>query len=99
MPHMYILKCADASYYVGSTRDLETRFFLHNDGRGAEYTRHRLPVELAFAHETDTIEEAFALEKQVQGWSRAKREALIRGDWSVLPALSKKNFHRDDPGS
>jgi len=96
MAHMYILKCVDNSYYVGSTVDLEARFFQHSIGEGAKYTSRRLPVTLAFAHETETIAEAFALEKQVQGWSRAKREALIRGEWSLLPTLSKKNFHRDD---
>ncbi|RRJ85961.1 GIY-YIG nuclease family protein [Gulosibacter macacae] len=90
MPHIYILKCADGSYYVGSTNHLEARLEQHSSGLGAEYTRRRLPVELVFHHECETVAEAFALEKQVQGWSRAKREALIEGRFEDLPALSRK---------
>ena len=92
MPYMYILRCADGSYYVGSTWSLESRIQQHATGDGAEYTKRRLPVELVFAHECDRIDEAYALEKRVQGWSRAKREALIRGDYSALPGLSKKRW-------
>jgi putative endonuclease len=77
MPWTYILKCSDDSYYVGSTVNLEARLSQHRDGRGAAYTRHRLPVILVWAAEFDRIEEAFAFEKRVQGWSRRKREALI----------------------
>jgi len=62
----------------------------HQDGRGAEYTKHRLPVKLVHVRETSSIAEAFAWEKKVQGWSRAKREALVRGDWDALQRLSKR---------
>lgn len=90
MPHVYILRCADGSTYVGSTRNLERRVQQHATGHGAEYTRRRLPVELVFAQEYERVDEAFAREKQIQGWSRRKREALIRGDFDALPGLSRR---------
>jgi putative endonuclease len=88
MPYTYILRCSDDSYYVGSTFDLERRLAQHQSGEGAAYTRRRRPVQLVWAEEHDRFDEAYAREKQVQGWSRAKREALIRGDYAGLPALS-----------
>ena len=94
MAWVYILKCRDGSYYVGSTRSLEARIGQHQQGLGAEYTRHRLPVELVWAHERERVDEAFALEKRIQGWSRAKREALIRGDVEALPGLSRSLYRR-----
>lgn len=94
MPWMYILQCADGSYYVGSTINLERRLREHNEGRGARYTIRRLPVELVYSAEFPDIAQAYAAEKQVQGWSRAKREALIRGDYEALPGLAKKDFVR-----
>lgn len=90
MPWVYILRCADGSTYVGSTRDVERRLEQHQRGDGAVYTRRRLPVELAFAHDDDSVAAAFALEKRIQGWSRAKREALIRGDFEAIAAAAKK---------
>jgi predicted GIY-YIG superfamily endonuclease len=87
---MYILRCADGSYSVGSTRDIDERIWQHERGEGAAYTRHRLPVELVHLAEFERVDEAFAWEKQVQGWSRAKREALIRGGLDALPALSRR---------
>ena len=86
---MYILQCADGSYYVGSTWNLEKRLWEHNQGLGAKYTARRLPVDLVYAQEFDSIAEAYYREKQVQGWSRAKREALIQGDYDALPELSR----------
>ncbi len=94
MAWVYILRCRDDSYYVGSTRSLDARVAQHTAGMGAEYTRHRLPVELVWAHECERVDEAFALEKKVQGWSRAKREALIRGDFDALPGLSRSSYRR-----
>jgi putative endonuclease len=87
---MYILECRDGSYYVGSTWNLEKRLGEHNSGQGAEYTKRRLPVSLVFSAEFDRVEEAFAFEKQVQGWSRAKRQALIAGDILDLPQLASR---------
>ncbi len=90
MPYTYMLRCADGSYYVGSTRgDLSERLAQHNAGTGSRYTAQRRPVELMWAAEFSHVTEAFALEKQVQGWSRAKREALIEGRFADLPALSR----------
>ncbi len=97
MAWMYILRCSDGSYYVGSARNLEGRVWQHQNGKGADYTRHRLPVELVFACECESVGQAFWLEKRVQGWSRRKREALIRGDFDALPGLAKKDFGRRPP--
>src|ERR1700712_3213950 len=90
MPHVYILRCADNSYYVGSTINLDRRIAQHAAGLGAAYTRRRLPVCLVYQFECTRIDEAYAREKQLQGWSRAKREALIRGEYELLPLLAKK---------
>jgi len=88
MPWLYILECSDGSFYVGSTIDLERRFLQHQFGEGAVYTRTRRPVKLVFSQEFQHIDEAFAREKQVQGWSRAKRKALIEGTFALLPGLA-----------
>ena len=88
----YMLRCCDGSYYVGSTRGLEHRMMQHYSGRGAEYTASRMPVELVWFEAFDRIDEAYAREKQVQGWSRSKREALIGGRIADLRALAKKRF-------
>ena len=88
MPYVYMLRCSDQSYYVGSTVNLELRLAQHHSGDGAAYTRRRRPVELAWAAEFERIDDAFFREKQVQGWSRAKREALIKGNYAALPGLS-----------
>ena len=91
MAWMYILQCADGSYYVGSTVDMEKRLAQHQAGDGAKYTARRLPVRLVFAEEFERVDDAFAREKQVQGWGRAKREALIQGEFEALPRLSTNN--------
>ncbi|MEP6842762.1 MAG: GIY-YIG nuclease family protein [Pseudolysinimonas sp.] len=90
----YMLRCADGSYYVGSTRNLDHRVEQHSLGAGARYTAQRTPIELVWFEEFDRIDEAYAREKQVQGWSRAKREALIRGDVARLVDLAKKKRTR-----
>jgi putative endonuclease len=92
MPYTYMLRCADDSYYVGSTwLALETRVWQHNnDDQGAAYTRRRRPVAVVWAAQFDSMIEAFAFEKRVQGWSRKKREALIRGDYDALVELSRR---------
>ena len=89
MPYVYILRCSDASYYVGSTWDLERRVGEHNLGLGAEYTKRRRPVLLVWSSQVNRIDEAYRVEKQVQGWSRAKREALMEGRFEDLPALAR----------
>ncbi len=85
---MYILECSDGSYYTGSTRNLERRFNQHQSGEGANHTKKRLPVKIVYTEEYNRIDTAFYREKQVQGWSRRKKEALIRGEYEKLPELS-----------
>ncbi|HCS20845.1 MAG TPA: hypothetical protein DIW47_09855 [Bacteroidetes bacterium] len=86
---MYILKCSDGSYYTGSTVDLERRLSEHEAGMAANYTKKRLPVQLVYFERFANIGEAFRREKQVQGWSRNKKEALINGNFNELIRLSK----------
>ena len=95
MAWMYIHKCADNSYYVGSTKNLELRISQHNSGKGSRYTSGRLPVELIYGEEYDRISDAYSREKQVQNWGRAKREALINGNMELLPPLAKKKFVKE----
>ncbi|WP_306232591.1 GIY-YIG nuclease family protein [Agrococcus beijingensis] len=95
MPWVYLLRCADGSTYAGSTWDMERRLDQHQRGEGAAYTRRRRPVELVFAHYDDSIAAVFALEKQIQGWSRAKREALIRGDFEAISDAARKRRWTD----
>lgn len=91
MADTYILECSDGSYYVGSTTNLDARLLQHNsDTDGPLYTRRRRPVKLVWNAPFESTIEAFAFEKRVQGWSRKKREALIRGDYDALPALSRR---------
>ena len=78
MAFLYILRCGDGSYYVGSTRSLHRRVDAHMMGKGAAYTRARLPVTLLWHEEFESIGDAYWWEKRVQNWSRAKREALMR---------------------
>ena len=86
---MYILECSDGSYYTGSTIDLELRVQQHQNAEGANHTKKRLPVKLVYCEEFSRIDEAFYREKQIQGWSRKKKEALIKSKHNLLPALSK----------
>lgn len=77
--YMYILECCDGSYYTGSTNNLELRMAQHQNGEGANHTRKRLPVKLLYYEEYDRIDQAFYREKQIQGWSRKKKDALMNG--------------------
>ncbi len=88
--YLYILKCSNNSYYTGSTIDLERRLNQHKTGMGANYTKKHLPIELVYVEEYDKISDAFYREKQIQGWSKKKKEALINGDFNKLKELSKK---------
>jgi len=83
-----MLRCSDDSFYVGSTVDLERRLWEHDEGLGAAYTRRRRPVVLVWAEQYDRVDEAFAREKQVQRWGRAKRLALIEQRYADLPKLA-----------
>jgi putative endonuclease len=96
MAFMYILECADGSYYVGSTRKLRERLWKHENGLGANHTRKRLPVRLVYVEEYDRVTDAFVREKQIQGWIRAKKKALIEGEYDRLPVLAKKVFGKGE---
>ncbi|WP_090850557.1 GIY-YIG nuclease family protein [Nocardioides lianchengensis] len=101
MPWTYLVECADRSFYVGSTVDLDRRLAEHQNGEGAAYTRRpgRRPVRLLWAAEFARIDGAFAYEKRVQGWGRAKRLALIEGRLDDLPALASRAWrHRNGRG-
>jgi predicted GIY-YIG superfamily endonuclease len=87
----YILECADGSYYVGHTDDLDHRMAAHQDGIGSAYTAKRRPLRLIWATDFQDRDGAFFLERQLKGWSRAKKEAFMGGDWSALPALAKSH--------
>ena len=86
--YTYILQCADGYYYVGSTTNLEKCLQEHQAGLGGKFTSQHLPVRLVYKEEFSSIELAFARERQLHGWSRAKKEALISGNHSSLRSLS-----------
>jgi len=86
---VYILRCADNSYYTGHTDNLEKRFVDHQQGLCGGYTSRRLPVELVFSQACTTREEALSAEQQIKGWSRKKKEAMMRGDWAEVSRLAK----------
>jgi putative endonuclease len=88
--YMYILECSDGTYYVGSTVNLGMIFIQHNNGEGSNYTQNRTPVKLIYAEYYKHVALAFEREKQVQGWSRAKKEALMQGNKALLKRLAKK---------
>ncbi len=91
MAYVYILKCSDGYYYVGSTRgSLEKRIAEHNDGTFHGFTSRRRPVELIYSETFERITDAIAAERQLKGWSRAKKEALVRGDINSLRKLAKR---------
>jgi putative endonuclease len=88
---LYILRCADGKYYVGTTRkSLEERLGEHNAGLHKGFTAARRPVTLVFAQHFDTITDAVEAERRVKGWSRAKKEAMINGEWNRLPELARR---------
>jgi putative endonuclease len=88
---VYILRCSDGSYYTGLTKqEIEARLWEHNAGIYDGYTAKRRPVELVFHEVYDRIIDAIARERQIKGWSRRKKEALIALDYEALPALSRR---------
>lgn len=92
--YTYIVRCIDASYYVGHTDDLEKRISDHNSGGLSAYTRKRRPVKLVWAEESQTREEALARERQLQGWSRGEERGPNRGQ--LGPPPSPQPEHRGD---
>lgn len=89
MAYTYILRCGNGEFYVGSTNDLQQRLHQHQTGRGGQFTHCTPPVELVYTEEYPTYKEAFRRERQIHGWSHAKKEALINGDIELLKQLSK----------
>jgi predicted GIY-YIG superfamily endonuclease len=91
---VYILRCADGSYYTGHTDNLEMRISQHQTGECEGYIATRRPVELAWSQECVTWEDALTAEMQIKGWSRKKKEAMMRGDWTEVSRLAKsKSAH------
>ncbi len=89
MAYIYILECADSSFYTGSTIDLPRRLWEHENGLGANHIKKRLPVKLVYAEYYERVTDAFEREKQVQGWSRAKKIALMNSNWDRLHILAE----------
>lgn len=89
--YVYILECSDGSYYTGVTNDYEERFAQHQEGlHPKSYTFTRRPLKLAYVAAFGEITQAIDWEKQVKRWNRKKKEALIRGDYELLPSLAKR---------
>ena len=85
---VYILRCADGSYYAGHTDNLEKRIAQHETGEMECYTTTRRPVKLIFSEEFSSREDVLARERQIKGWSRKKKEALMKGDWIEVKRLA-----------
>jgi putative endonuclease len=91
---VYILRCADGSYYTGHTDNLEMRIGQHHAGECAGYTVTRRPLELLWSQECPIRKEALSAERQIKGWSRRKKEAMMRGDWAEVSRLAQsKSVH------
>jgi putative endonuclease len=89
--YLYIVKCSDGSFYVGTTRSaLEIRIAQHNTGTFPGYTKSRRPVELVFSEWFDRVTDAIECERKLKGWSRAKKEAFIHGNIALLQQLAKR---------
>jgi predicted GIY-YIG superfamily endonuclease len=87
---VYLLRCADGSFYTGHTDDLEKRMFEHKSLHYHCYTSSRLPVELIFYASFGSRDEAIAAERQIKGWGRAKKQALSENDFERMHRLCKK---------
>ena len=92
---VYILKCHDNSYYTGHTDNLEMRIAQHKDRTFPTcYTATRLPVEMVFSQEMPTRDEALTAERQIKGWSRKKKEAMMCGDWNEVSRLAQSTLRQ-----
>ena len=87
--YVYILRCSDGSYYAGHTDQIEARLAAHQSGQISGYTSERRPVALVFLEELGSRDDAFRRERQIKGWSRLKKEALMADDWERLVRLSR----------
>jgi predicted GIY-YIG superfamily endonuclease len=97
--YTYMLICADGKYYIGHTEDLELRFAQHQSGFFGGYTLRRRPVELVWSENFPTRYEALTAERQLKGWSKAKKAALAAGDWERVSELARNRERRDEGGS
>ena len=96
--YAYILRCSDGSYYVGHTDDIEYRLAQHQQGTLGGYTAKRRPVELVWTDMFPSRDDAFFAERKLKGWSRAKKEALIVGDWALISQLAQgRTGRKPDP--
>lgn len=95
---VYMLHCGDGSYYTGHTDSLEQRLEQHANARVSSYTSVRKPLTLVFAQDFSSREEALAMELRIKGWSRKKKEALMRGDWSEVKRLSRGRHRHERTG-
>ena len=96
--YAYLLRCNDGSYYAGHTDDLEVRIAQHQTGALGGYTGRRRPVALVWSDSFPTRDDAFAVERKLKGWSRAKKEALIAGDWELISKLARNRAGRSERG-
>ncbi|MHC2330930.1 GIY-YIG nuclease family protein [Bradyrhizobium sp. USDA 4454] len=99
--YIYMLRCADNSYYIGSATgdDLSPRINQHNTGAFPGYTYNRRPVVLVWSEYFDRITDRIAAERQIKGWSRAKKEALIKSDWVTISQLAHRRRVTPSPSS
>ena len=93
----YILLCSDGSYYVGCTTNLLQRYGEHQAGIHDGYIAARRPVTMVWSEEFPSIDQAISWERRLKRWSRTKKEAVIRGEFELLPSLSKKGFKPSSP--
>lgn len=97
---VYVIECADTSYYTGIMNDLERRLLEHNNGTNVRcYTFRRRPVALKYYYQFTNVNQAIAFEKQLKGWGRKKKEALFREDWNKLKILSKSRAASPSPST
>ena len=87
--YTYLLRCRDGTYYAGHTDDIDLRMAQHTTGALGGYTSRRLPVTLVWSDRFQTRDEAFTAERKLKGWGRAKKEALIAGDWDLVSKLAR----------
>ncbi|AMK19706.1 tRNA/rRNA methyltransferase [Sphingobium sp. MI1205] len=92
--HAYLLRCSDGSFYAGHTEELEHRLAQHSSGALGGYTASRRPVTLVWTDSFDSRDEALAAERRIEGWSRAKKIALIEGDWEKIRLLARNRQDR-----
>ena len=93
--YVYILQCADESFYTGMTNDVERRLFEHNTSKQRSYILNRKPIKLVWVSDELGIQDAISLEKQIKGWRREKKIALINAEYDRLPELSVAYCRRE----